>query len=70
MILPLCTNFPVENDEVTVTKSNGDMDGSVATFRCDNGFVLGGSGSIQCSAESVDTSWPAPSEDPTCNGLY
>ena len=65
-----CTNFPVEIRVITVTKSDGDMDGSVATFGCADGFVFNDAASIQCSATSVDTPWPSPGEEPTCKGSW
>ena len=50
----------------TVTKTNGNHNGSTATFHCNNGFRLNGTRSITCIADSVGATWPAPNVAPQC----
>ena len=65
---PRCTGFPVEIGHGDISKSDGDMNGSVATFSCDDGFVLTGTASITCSVVDELAPWPTPEQKPVCNG--
>ena len=59
-------NAPENGD---VNKSKWNHHGSVATFSCNDGYVLSGRTAITCNATSADTPWPTPSEPPICKGM-
>ena len=50
----------------TVDKTNGNHDGSTATFHCKNGFRLNGTRSITCIAPRLGATSPAPNTAPQC----
>ena len=64
----LCTGLSTELAGGNVTKSDGDKHGSVATFSCDDGFLLTGTASINCTAPSGPAPWPSPAQEPVCRG--
>ena len=69
MCSPRCTGFPINVENGDISKSDGDMHGSVATFSCDDGFALTGTASVTCSAENAHTPWPTPEQKPECTGM-
>ena len=60
-----CTDFG-EFAHGTVSKTEEDRHGSVATFACEAGYTLTGSESITCDAPSADAQWP---QAPECIGV-
>ena len=59
-----CTGLTFGNGNVV--KSNGDRHGSMATFTCNEGFVLTDTSSTTCNAAIADATWPTP---PSCVGM-
>ena len=53
-----------------VAKSNSNYHGSVATFKCNNGYKLNVATTITCSAASADAAWPRRMPPPVCTGMY
>ena len=58
---------PPENG--AVTKSKEDYHGSVATFGCNDGYMMNDATAIACNATSTDALWPAPKVPPICTGM-
>ena len=52
-----------------VDLSDGVNHGSIAVFYCNDGCTQTGVRSIVCDAKDQDTSWPEPSERPTCTPI-
>ena len=50
----------------TVTKTNGNRNGSTAEFHCNAGFTINDVNPITCIADSIDASWPEPDVAPQC----
>ena len=61
-----CTGLVDQFFNGNVVKSNANFHGSVATFTCNDGFIITGTESITCDAPSTNTSWPAA---PICVGV-
>lgn len=66
-----CTNPPTKPENGAVAFSNGNYDGSEATFTCDRGFDPSGATKIECKiVGNKNTPWPAPDSAPACTPAY
>ena len=63
-----CLAAPSAPQDGTVSFSDGDAHGSVATFACKVGFAQAGDTKLTCAAPIADAAWPAAADAPTCHG--
>jgi len=65
--VPECTNPPTKPENGDVVFSNGNYEGSEATFTCKRGYNSGGTPKIECKiVDNANTPWPAPDSAPAC----
>ena len=65
-----CSAAPSAPQDGTVSFSDGDAHGSVATFACKVGFAQTGDTTLTCAAPTADAAWPTAADAPKCTGNF